>query len=296
MAAKQLQKRPQKQQARPQKQQKPKPKQQAPGCGSLLLNGVAAILMLAACMLIFGFGLVLFAPDLLPSFTFVDRLLRPEEVNLDEINLGEGFPTMAAAAVIPSETPTPLIRATFTPLPGQPSVTPIPVSTLRATITPSIMPTLPTRTPTPTYTPTPTITPTPSPTGPTPTPSPTRSPYLFTKSDLSPFYLQNHANNAGCGWMGIAGEVLDLNRLPVNPGQYRVHVWGNGIDERPSVGGAPDYGPSGWEQYLGESPTAAEYNVQLETASGTAVSQVYRIQTRAACSQNLTQIDFLKNH
>lgn len=96
--------------------------------------------------------------------------------------------------------------------------------------------------------------------------------------------------------MGIAGEVLDLNRLPVNAGQYRVHVWGNGIDERPTVGSAPDYGPSGWEQFLGESPTATEYNVQLETTSGTAVSQVYRVQTRAACSQNLTQIDFLKNH
>lgn len=283
----------------PQRRAKPQQKQtkqQAPGCSSLLLNGVAALLMFSACFLIFGFGLVLFAPDLLPSFSFFERLADPGEINLNEIDLGEGFPTMAAAAVIPSNTPTPLIRATFTPLPSAPSATPIPVSTLRATMTPSIVPTFPSKTPTPTFTPTPTRTPTPSPTGPTPTPSPTRSAYIFTKSDLSPFYLQNHANNAGCGWMGIAGEVLDLNRLPVGAGQYRVHVWGNGIDERPSVGAASNYGPSGWEQFLGESPTAAEYNVQLETTSGTAVSQVYRVQTRAACSQNLTQIDFLKNH
>ena len=235
-------------------------------------------------------------PQLLPDVSFLDGLYEPAAVDLSEIELEEGFPTVASAAVVPSFTPTALIRATFTPLPDAPSVTPIPVSTSRPTLTPSIVPTFPSKTPTPTYTPTATQTPTPSPTGPTPTPSPTRSSFLFTKSDLSPFYLQNHANNAGCGWLGIAGEVLDLNRNPVAPNEYRVHVWGNGVDERQTVGSALQYGPSGWEQFLGESPAAQDYNVQLETISGTAVSQVYRVQTRASCSQNLTQIDFLKNH
>ena len=276
-----------KQSRTPQKQQ---------GCGGLLLNLVAALLMMSACFIFIGFGLVLFAPDLLPEIDFLDTLFEPPPVNLEEVELEEGLPTMAAVAEVPSSTPTPLIRATFTPLPEEPSVTPIPVSTSKPTLTPSIVPTFPSKTPTPTPSSTPTHTPTPSPTGPTPTPSPTRSAFLFTKSDLSPFYLQNHANNAGCGWSGIAGEVLDLNRNPVAAGQYRVHVWGNGVDERPTVGGAPQYGPSGWEQYLGESPAAQDYNVQLETISGTAVSQVYRVQTRASCSQNLTQIDFLKNH
>ncbi len=275
---------------------KPAKKQQQQGCANTLLNLVAVLLMLGACIIFTGFGVILFAPDLLPEMSFLDALYEPPPVNLDEIEPGEGLPTMASVALIPSETPTPLIRATFTPLPIQPSSTPIPVNTLRATVTPSIVPTFPSKTPTPTYTPTPTITPSPTPTGPTPTPSPTRSPFPFTKSDLSPFYLQNHANNAGCGWLGIAGEVLDLERNPVSVGQYRVHVWGNGVDERQAVGSAPQYGPSGWEQYLGESPTAQEYNVQLETAQGTAVSQVYSVQTRASCSQNLTQIDMLKNH
>ena len=96
--------------------------------------------------------------------------------------------------------------------------------------------------------------------------------------------------------MGIAGEVLDLSRNPVPAGSYRVHVWGSGIDERVSVGSAPDYSPSGWEQFLFDSPIVRDYNVQLETANGTAVSQVYNVTTRASCNQNLLRLDFLQNH
>jgi hypothetical protein len=96
--------------------------------------------------------------------------------------------------------------------------------------------------------------------------------------------------------MGVAGEVLDLNRNPVVVGSYRVHVWGSGLDERVVVGGAPAYSPSGWEQFLFNSPVVRDYNVQLETPNGTAVSQVYSIQTRASCSQNLVRLDFLQNH
>ena len=96
--------------------------------------------------------------------------------------------------------------------------------------------------------------------------------------------------------MGVAGEVLDLNRNPVPVGSYQVHVWGSGLDERVVVGGAPAYSPSGWEQFLFNSPVVRDYNVQLETPSGTAVSQVYSITTRASCSQNLVRLDFLQNH
>jgi hypothetical protein len=90
--------------------------------------------------------------------------------------------------------------------------------------------------------------------------------------------------------------VLDLNRNPVPPGQYRVHVWGNGMDQRPNVSGAPAYSPSGWEQYVANSPVVRDYNVQLETENGTAVSQVYTVQTRASCNQNLVRLDFVQNH
>ncbi len=277
-----------------------KRRQKKSGCGSAIINSVVALLVLAALLLTCGFLTFLIFPDKAPEINVLDRWLTPNpaDVNLEEIKPDEGMPTLAAVAVIPSPTVTltPSIEPTWTPRPSGPTATPIPAYTLSPSKTPTPIPTFPSKTPTPTYTPTPTNTPTITPTGPTPTPSPTRSQFPFTKSNNSPFYLQNWANNAGCSWMGVAGEVLDLNRNPVATGQYRVHVWGSGIDERPLVGGAPDYGPSGWEQFLLNKTEVREYNVQLETVNGTAVSQVYRVQTRASCSQNLLQIDFVQNH
>lgn len=96
--------------------------------------------------------------------------------------------------------------------------------------------------------------------------------------------------------MGVAGEVLDLNRNPVQAGSYQVHIWGNGVDNRIPVGSHTDYSPSGWEQFLFDTLVIRDYNVQLESASGTAVSQAYRIQTRSSCNQNLVRVDFVQNH
>ena len=94
----------------------------------------------------------------------------------------------------------------------------------------------------------------------------------------------------------MAGEVLDLTGNPVAPGGHFVHVWESGIDSRVGVGGAPAYGPSGWEQFLFDSPVVRNYNIQLETVSGTPVSQVYQFTTLASCNQNLVYIIFTQNH
>jgi hypothetical protein len=217
----------------------------------------------------------------------------------------EPLPTLVAAAVAPTRQPTELaaptdtlpavvgLPPTHTPLPAMPSPTQRPFNTLSPTETPSVTPTFPPATPTRTPTPTPTDTPTP---GPSPTPTNTRSAFPFTKDAASPQYLQNFANNAGCNWMGIAGEVLNINGQPVPNGTYQVHVWDSGIDTRVPVGGAPAYGPSGYEQFLFDAPRVQENNVQLETVNGTAVSQVYRVQTRASCNQNLVYFVFVQNH
>ena len=90
--------------------------------------------------------------------------------------------------------------------------------------------------------------------------------------------------------------MLDLEQNPEQVGSYRVHVWGSAIDERVLVGSAPDYGPSGWEQFVFNSPVMRDYNVQLESPNGTAVSQIYRVQTRTSCTENLLQINFIQNH
>ncbi|MEJ2746579.1 MAG: hypothetical protein P8183_01475 [Anaerolineae bacterium] len=258
----------------------------------MLQNVIAILFLLVALLVVAGFVSIFFMPDLLDQ-TPLAGLVRTDKVTDSDL------PTPAGVAVVPSLTPTMTPNAllpTWTPKAEEPTPEPLPTNTLRPTLEPSVTPTIPTKTPTPTATNTPTSTPTETPIGPTATSSPTRSSFLFTKSNSSPFYLQNFANNAGCDWMGIAGEVLDLNRNPVEKGSYRVHVWGSGIDNRLTVGTAPAYSPSGWEQFLFDSPVVRDYNVQLETNNGTAVSQVYSVQSRASCNQNLVRFDFVQNH
>ncbi len=257
------------------------------------LNVLTAALLFLALLLIVGLMLIVVWPG--GRETAVNVVARVQQQWQGTALTATPLPTAASVALLPTLTATSL-QPTWTALPPEATATSRPTSTSRPTLTPSAVPTFPTRTPTPTHTPTASNTPTETPPGPSPTASATRSQYLFTKSDTSPFYLQNYANDAGCGWMGIAGEVLDLNRNPVPPGSYQVHVWGSGVDARLQVGSAPDYSPSGWEQFLFDSPVIRDYEVQLESSNGTAVSQAYRVQTRASCNQNLVRIDFVQNH
>lgn len=271
------------------------------GCLNSLANMVAGFLFLFAFILGGAFCVILVAPSDISIYDQIAGALAPavEEIDVSQIATAPGMPTLIPAAALPTDTPTPefpTLAPTWTNVPELPTATPLPLTTLRPTVTPSPLPTFPSKTPTPTATPTNTATPTATPTGPTPTPSPTRSQFPFTKTDNSPFYLQNQGNGAGCRWLGMAGIVLDLNRNPVPPGSYTVHVWGSGIDTRVAVGSAPAYGPSGWEQFLFDSPVVRDYNVQLESTNGTAVSIAYSVQTHGSCNENLLQIDFVQNH
>lgn len=261
------------------------------GAGALLLNLVSLIIVILILLAIAGVVAVIAAPDLMAPVTEALGISRPVE----EVAEGLPTPTRVSAALVPTATETPpqALRPTWTPEAPISTALPTATNTRRPTAEPSITVTFPPATNTPTITPSPTATETP---GPPPTGTVTRAPYPFTKSDTSPMYLQNFANNAGCDWMGIAGEVLDLQRNPVGAGQYRVHVWGSGIDERVFAGDAPAYGPSGYEQFLFNAPVIRDYNVQLETNNGSAVSQVYSVQSRASCNQNLLIVNFVQNH
>ncbi len=260
------------------------------GCGALLLNLASLFIVVMILLIVAGVVVAIAAPQMVAPVT---NLLGLTEATPDAQELAT--PTLAALAQAPVATPTApqQLDATWTPPAPQSTAPPTATNTRRPTAIPSITVTFPPPTNTPTITPSPTATDTP---GPPPTVTVTRAPYPFTKSDTSPMYLQNFANNAGCEWMGIAGEVLDIVGNPVGAGQYRVHVWGSGIDERVPVGGAPAYGPSGYEQFLFNAPVIRDYNVQLETNSGSAVSQVYSLQSRASCNQNLVIFHFVQNH
>ena len=258
----------------------------------MIQNILAILFLIVALLAVAGFIAVFFMPDLLsrtPLAGIIDT----------DAEMVQSAPTAAVVAVVPSITPTETpnsLLPTWTPAAPAATAEVGPTNTRRSTSTPSLTPIFPTNTPTRTPTPTPTNTPTATPPGPTATLPPTRSAFPFTRSDSSPFYLQNFANNAGCDWLGLAGEVLDLNRNPAPSGSYKVHVWGSGIEARLVVGSAPAYSPSGWEQFVFDAPVVRDYNVQLESTNGTAVSQVYSVQTRASCNQNLLRFDFVQNH
>ena len=259
------------------------------GCVSALLNVLALFVFLIILLVIAGIIAIFLQPDLAEPVAALVGLQRGAEEPV-------AVPTAVERASVPTATEviaTPVgLSPTWTPR-AQATVPPTATNTRRPTGVPSITPTVPPRTATPTPTDTPTATPTP---GPSPTPTNTRSQFPFTKTDDSPIYLQNFANNAGCDWLGIAGEVLDLEGRPVPNGTYQVHVWGSGIDERVPVGGAPAYGPSAYERSVDNAPAVRDYNLQMETTNGTAVSQVYQVQTRASCNQNLLLFNFVQNH
>lgn len=260
------------------------------GCGALLLNLASFLILVVILLAIAGVVAVIAAPEMVAPITdmlgITVATAEPQEI---------ATPTLVAVAQVPTSTSTspPSLGPTWTPQGPGATAMATATNTRRPTAEPSITVTFPPATNTPTITPSPTATETP---GPPPTVTVTRAPYPFTKMDTSPMYLQNFANNAGCEWMGIAGEVLDLVGNPVGSGQYRVHIWGSGIEERVPVGGAPAYGPSGYEQFLFNAPVIRDYNVQLETNNGSAVSQVYSVQSRASCNQNLVIFNFIQNH
>ncbi len=255
------------------------------GCAVSLFNILAVMFVVATFIVLVVVIFLVAVPD------------NPIVAALGINTAPEPEPTRLEVAVVPTITPSStagvVLPSTSTPPPSQNTATVSPLNTLRPTLTPSITPTFPPPTPTRTQTPTPTATPSP---GPSPTATNTRSPFPFTKDVQSPRYLQNYANSAGCNWLGIAGEAFDLQGNPVANGTYQVHIWDGGVDVRVPVGGSPAYGPSGFEQFLFDSPRVQDHNIQLETSSGTAVSQVYRIQTRASCNQNLLYFVFVQNN
>lgn len=267
-------------------------RRQRRGCGTTLINILSLLLVVVILLTVAAVVAVIAVPDLAAPVT---QALGIAAAPVEED--AEPTPTLVAVAVVPTSAATPTsfspLGPTWTPQRPQSTALPTATNTRRPTAEPSITVTLPPATNTPTITPSPTATNTP---GPPPTATVTRAPYPFTSSDTSPMYLQNFANPAGCNWLGIAGEVLDLQGNPVGAGQYRVHVWGSGVDERVDVGGAPAYGPSGYERSVHNTPAIRDYNIQLETTNGSPVSEAYPVRTRASCNQNLLIFNFVQNH
>ncbi len=192
-------------------------------------------------------------------------------------------PTLPPTLAFPTVTPTPLgvLPPTWTPLPTE---EPTATNTPRPTSTP-----FPTETPFSLFTPTETAAVSPT--------APLGMPYDLAPG--SPVAISSVAfpPEAGCNWMGVAGQVLDLSGAPISTGIViqLSGVYGGTFVEKTSLTGiAPQYGLAGYEFYLGDKPIASNKTlwVQLLDQAGAPISEKVFFETYGDCERNLIFINF----
>ena len=167
-----------------------------------------------------------------------------------------------------------------------------------ATTIPSETAVVETSTPIGTNTPQPTKTFTPLPTK-TFTAVPTRTPYPYALQAGSPVYIENFAYpEAGCDWIGVAGQVFGKGGQPQANLVIVVKGWYGGVkNEIVAVTGtvAGDiYGPGGYEAVVGGAPKATQktLSIQVFDLDGNALTKITQFDTYDACDKNLIIINF----
>ena len=134
------------------------------------------------------------------------------------------------------------------------------------------------------------------------------TPVLPTETPFSGYYafvLQNEIYaiesallkpNLGCNWVGVAGQVFDLQGRPV----MGVRVWLRGTYDNKrkdlyslTLESSP-YGPSGFEITLGDRPlnSTGQLSIQLLDQAGIPISDRVYFDTFEDCQKNLILINF----
>jgi hypothetical protein len=175
---------------------------------------------------------------------------------------------------------------TVPPRLGTPTATSTPAQPL-----PTAWTRTPTRTPVPTDTPVPTATDTPVFTStPTPLPPP------FALQPGNPVRIPNIANDKECEWLGVGGQVFNLENQPI--ANLGIHLEGELDGEPVSLdtlsGSAPDIGPSGYVFNLADQPIVSEETlwIQLNDGSGTPLSDQIFFNTTEECNENFVMINW----
>jgi hypothetical protein len=168
---------------------------------------------------------------------------------------------------------------------GTPTATFTPAVSLGATWTPTA-----TFTVAPTDTVVPTETPTPVPTA-TPVPQPP-----FEVIPGNPVRIPNVVTEDECDWMGVGGQVFNLENQPItNLGVHLEGVLdGNPISLDTVTGSVPEIGPAGYVFNLSSKPIASEQTlwVQLNDGAGKALSEQIFITTVEDCQENWVLLNF----
>lgn len=117
------------------------------------------------------------------------------------------------------------------------------------------------------------------------------APFPFVLAETGVIYIANE-NGMGCDWMSIAGSVTGLDGVPLDG--YGIRITGDDLNERVFSGSTQTFGAGGFELPLGGAPQAGTFDVQLFTAQGAPLSDVYTVETRADCASNVAIVNFLQ--
>jgi len=237
----------------------PKPRR---GLGRLLVNCLSFVFVLASLISASGIAAVFANPGLIEV---IDPFLPGPDL--------EAAPTIPPTLGFPTSTNTPEIQ-----LP--PTWTPTPTVT---------------STPSPTASPTPEPTATDTPIPATPTAQPTTE-AAFVVQPGSNVRVANFANDLGCAWMGVAGQVFDKDRNPLVG--ITVHVEGQLagqlVNQDSVTGSNPRIGPAGYTINLSDHPIASDGTmwIQLMDTAGLDLSDQVYFSTSADCDENLVFINW----
>jgi hypothetical protein len=187
------------------------------------------------------------------------------------------------------------------------SINPYPPPTIPPTLgspTPTYTPAKPLPSPwtsTPTFTLIPTIVDTPdateTPIPPTPTEEEDDDELPFALQVGSPARIENFINESGCDYMGVFGQVFNMENAPII--DLTVHLSGDletvgPIDLFAITGSAPEVGPGGYVFNITGKPIASDGTlwIQLEDGGGEPLSDQVYLETSDSCSENLILVNW----
>lgn len=102
----------------------------------------------------------------------------------------------------------------------------------------------------------------------------------------------------GCNWIGVAGQVFDLNGAPIRNLYLHLEGFWNGtaVSSEALSGSADYYGPAGYEFVLGTQTLDSTQTLWLQVMDGAhkQVSPRVYLNTYNDCARNLVLVNFVQ--
>jgi hypothetical protein len=126
-----------------------------------------------------------------------------------------------------------------------------------------------------------------------------RAPFSVSSINAIESVIIPHLQTLTCSWQGVGGTVDDQNSSPIIGIVVRLAgtLDGKSVELTTVSGISPEYGKSGFEFVLGETPVDSRDTiyVQLLDQAGLPLSDRIYIDTFNDCDRNLVLVRFKKN-